>query len=52
MNTRGTWVDHEGVLQAAPAPRFSDAPDWQPAASPDRGQHSADILAELGLNKD
>jgi len=52
MNGRGTWVEHQGILQAAPAPRFSDTPDWQPADSPERGQHSADILAELGLNKD
>lgn len=57
MNARGAWVEHDGVLQAAPAPRFADASAgpqaaWAPAASPERGAHSAEILAELGLNKD
>ena len=52
MNARATWVEAEGVLQAAPAPRFSDATDWQPAQSPERGQHTSEILAELGLSKD
>lgn len=56
MNQRGTWIEPEGVLQAAPAPRFSKAPDWAPRPSPERGQDSNDILAELGrgstTNKD
>ena len=52
MNARGTWVEQEGVLQASPAPRFDHAPAWQPQASPERGQHSSEILAELGLNKE
>lgn len=52
MNTRGTWIEPEGVLQASPAPRFDNAPAWQPLPSPERGQHSSEILAELGLNKE
>ncbi|MEP2717220.1 CaiB/BaiF CoA-transferase family protein [Pseudophaeobacter sp.] len=52
MNTRGTWVEHDGVLQAAPAPRFDQISAWSPSASPERGQHSAEILAELGRNKE
>ncbi|ANP36260.1 CoA transferase [Phaeobacter gallaeciensis] len=52
MNTRGTWVEAHGALQAAPAPRFSDAADWTPPASPARGQHADEILAELGRKKD
>ena len=47
MNARGTWVEHDGVLHAAPAPRFADQPAWTPPESPTRGQHNADILAEL-----
>ncbi|WP_291730145.1 CaiB/BaiF CoA-transferase family protein [Leisingera sp. F5] len=47
MNTRGTWAEAQGVLQAAPAPRFSDQPDWTPPDIPARGQHTEEILAEL-----
>ncbi len=44
---RATWHQPDGVLQAAPAPRFSDQPPWQPAPSPKRGQHNGEILDEL-----
>ncbi|MFW8595412.1 CaiB/BaiF CoA transferase family protein [Cribrihabitans neustonicus] len=50
MNIRGTWVEAEGALQAAPAPRFAGQPDWTPPAPPARGAHTAEILAELGLS--
>lgn len=50
MNARGTWVEAEGALQAAPAPRFAGEPDWAPPASPARGAHTSEILAELGLS--
>ncbi|MDE4191429.1 CaiB/BaiF CoA transferase family protein [Phaeobacter gallaeciensis] len=52
MNARRTWVEAHGALQAAPAPRFSDAGDWTPPESPVRGQHAKEILAELGRDKD
>ncbi|WP_278923317.1 CaiB/BaiF CoA transferase family protein [Pseudophaeobacter profundi] len=52
MNARGTWVEQDGVLQAAPAPRFDHSPAWQPTAPPERGQDSTNILAELGLIKE
>lgn len=44
---RGTWQTSDGVLQAASAPRFSN---WSQelGAAPERGQHGAEILAELG----
>ena len=48
MNTRGTWAEDRGVLQAAPAPRFSGQPAWAPPEIPKRGQHTEEILAELG----
>lgn len=44
---RGTWAAPDGVLQAAPAPRFSGQPDWQPKRAPARGEHTDEILAEL-----
>jgi crotonobetainyl-CoA:carnitine CoA-transferase CaiB-like acyl-CoA transferase len=46
---RRTWVRAGGTLQAAPAPRFAGQPDWQPPDSPARGQHDAEIRAELDL---
>ena len=44
--SRGTYVEIGGVLQAAPAPRFSRTPGAisRPPASP--GEHTADILAD------
>ncbi|WP_323778365.1 CaiB/BaiF CoA-transferase family protein [Leisingera sp.] len=47
MNSRGTWAEAQGVLQAAPAPRFSDQPQWTPPDIPERGQHTEEILTEL-----
>lgn len=44
---RKTWHEVDGVLQAAPAPRFSTQGEWVPRAAPKRGQHSAEILQEL-----
>lgn len=46
---RGVWAAPDGVLQAAAAPRFAGHDRWQPPESPERGQHGAEILAELGL---
>lgn len=45
--TRNTWQEVDGVLQAAPAPRFSGQDLWQPAPSPTRDQHRQEILDEL-----
>jgi len=48
MNTaRAIWSEAEGVLQAAPAPRFASQPDWAPSLGPERGAHTDEILAEL-----
>ena len=45
---RGAWREVDGVLQAAPAPRFSGQGAWQPKPSPVRDQHRQEILGELG----
>ena len=45
--SRDTWHVIDGALQAAPAPRFSTEPGWAPRPSPKRGEHGAQILAEL-----
>ena len=47
MNARGAWVEADGVLHAAPAPRFAGQPAWTPPASPARGDHDDEIRAEL-----
>lgn len=44
---RGTWFEADGVLQAAPAPRFADDRNRTAAKIPERGQHSAEIKAEI-----
>ncbi|MEY8827598.1 CaiB/BaiF CoA transferase family protein [Sedimentitalea sp. XS_ASV28] len=52
MNTaRRTWVDCEGGLQAAPAPRFSGRTDWSAPPVPARGEHGQEILAELSKSE-
>ncbi len=45
---RRNFVQVEGELQAAPAPRFSLSHEWQPRPSPARGEHTAQILQSLG----
>jgi len=44
---RKTWSDADGVLQAAPAPRFAGQDPWHPAPRPVRDQHRQEILDEL-----
>lgn len=44
---RQFWIEAFGMQQAAPAPKISDVGDWTPRPSPDRGQHTAEILSEL-----
>jgi crotonobetainyl-CoA:carnitine CoA-transferase CaiB-like acyl-CoA transferase len=46
---RKAWGEAEGVLQAAPAPRFAGQGAWQPALGPTRDAHRAEILAEIGV---
>ena len=48
---RGIYAKPEGVLQAAPAPRFSVTPSAIPSAVPTRGEHGAEILRAAGLGE-
>jgi alpha-methylacyl-CoA racemase len=43
---RGTFVEHGGVLQPAPAPRFSRTPGELGRLPPAAGQHTDEVLAE------
>lgn len=47
MAARGSWQTVDGILQAAAAPRFSGQTQKTPAKSPVRGEHDAEIRAEL-----
>ena len=49
MAARGTFVAPDGVLQAAPAPRFDRTPADDPAPARAHGADTAAILDELGL---
>jgi alpha-methylacyl-CoA racemase len=48
---RGTFVDVDGVVQPAPAPRFSRTVPHKPTAPALPGDHTRDILAGLGLDE-
>ncbi len=45
---RGTFVAVDGVVQPAPAPRFSRTAPGTPTAPVAAGAHTASVLAELG----
>ncbi|MGZ4694462.1 MAG: CaiB/BaiF CoA transferase family protein [Acidimicrobiales bacterium] len=52
LAARGTWVDVDGVVQPAPAPRFDRTPatlDRPPAPA---GHHTDEVLAEAGFSAD
>jgi alpha-methylacyl-CoA racemase len=46
---RGTFVDVDGVTQPAPAPRFSRTPGAVDRPPPRPGEHTDEVLGELGL---
>jgi len=50
MSARGVYSRRDGVLQAAPAPRFSATPSASVAPVPARGEHGASLLREAGLS--
>ena len=47
---RDAFVDVAGLLQPAPAPRFSRTPAGLPQPTPADGQHTAAVLAEAGFS--
>jgi crotonobetainyl-CoA:carnitine CoA-transferase CaiB-like acyl-CoA transferase len=51
MAARQVYSRHNGVLQAAPAPRFSATPSGM-GAVPRRGEHSAQVLRRAGVSEE
>jgi alpha-methylacyl-CoA racemase len=49
LTARRTYVTADGVIQPAPAPRFSRTPGQLPAPAPSRGQHTVEALTAWGL---
>lgn len=50
MHARNSLREIDGVLQAAAAPRFDGAAPPDPGAIPEPGQHTEEILAEIGVD--
>ncbi len=51
LAARGVYSRRDGVLQAAPAPRFSVTPSSEPGPVPVRGENGAAVLREVGLSE-
>ena len=49
---RGTFLELDGVVQPAPAPRFSATPGSVQRPPAHAGQHTDEVLAEWGLDRD
>jgi alpha-methylacyl-CoA racemase len=49
---RETFIDVGGVIQPAPAPRFSRTPGRVSAPAATRGEHGRDILADWGFGSE
>ncbi len=49
---RGTFVEANGLMQAAPAPRFSRTSPEMTRPAPHTGQHTDEVLAEFGFSDD
>ena len=50
LAARGIYGRHDGILQAAPAPRFSGTPATPPGGVPVRGAHGDAVLQAAGLD--
>jgi alpha-methylacyl-CoA racemase len=49
LAARGTFVTHDGVMQPAPAPRFSRTPATLSTPPTRPGQHTRDALQAWGI---
>lgn len=51
MAARAVYAERDGVLQAAPAPRFSATPSGNAGKVPERGEHGGEVLRKAGLSE-
>ena len=49
---RGSFVDVDGVMHPAPAPRFSATPSSIKSPTPVTGVHTDEVLADWGISAD
>jgi alpha-methylacyl-CoA racemase len=49
---RGSFVDVEGVMHPAPAPRFSATPSSIKSPTPQTGVHTDEVFADWGMSAD
>jgi alpha-methylacyl-CoA racemase len=49
---RGVYVEHDGMTQPAPAPRFSRTPTKLGFGAPAPGEHTAEALSHWGFSAD
>jgi alpha-methylacyl-CoA racemase len=52
LRARATIIEHDGVLQPAPAPRFSRTKPEVTRAPPKPGEHTDEVLGERGFGTD
>ncbi|NLT06465.1 MAG: CoA transferase [Solirubrobacterales bacterium] len=52
LAARAVYVERDGAVQPAPAPRFARTPGAIASPPPWPGQHTAELLAELGVGGD
>jgi alpha-methylacyl-CoA racemase len=52
IKSRKTYREMNGVVQPAPNPRFSSAPEPLPSPPAALGQHSSEVLHEFGVSSD
>lgn len=52
LAARQTFVSEDGIMQPAPAPRFSRSTAQVPGPSPEAGAHTREVLAEAGFDDD
>lgn len=50
LQARGTFVRHAGILQPAPAPRFSRTPAALSLTPPQPGEHTTEALSDWGFD--
>ena len=51
-SVRDTFVEQDGIKQAAPAPRFSRTPPDLPTTAVAPGAHTDEVLGSMGVSQE